>query len=716
MITLKIFQTWIFYSLIILSFAINFLFLAKKLFSLFFKLNIKKRVLAVLAILLLFSSSMFFLSFTTARGGYDNNHDAEYLSRSFFCIKQVPVTMGSKEASPLITDGVSDIMSGFSLKSILIKNRLLMAFSALILLAILLKFKLDYSAVILGFGLFYFNFLAILNGNTFSTTSPNIFFWLSSFFAIVCFQAEKKNIKSNLIWVLSALFLVLTSRYELFIISFMSFLIVIGVYFKELKMRLNDIRRYRNFGFVMVTYLGICFLWLAHVKGFASYNGPNIAEIFNLLENFKYQLIEHNVAFFAPQASLIVPLAVLLSFFVILYRGLQDKGKLTKNFIVGSFIMVWIIYFSIIFTPLDLYPLHFMRHRLYFFIPFVILFAFSWDSTIYFLRHMKFIQFLKPIMAILLMLAYALTNIRAVESLQNEKRTNDIELGFLSKVQGEMGDKYSVIYPVFDSRLFLLKKYFPFYDDCSLVKDGLYVKYISSEKFILRKKGNIIQNYHPLKSNYRGKEERAAFKVSFNHKFYTMWSDVEMRDEIPLEMGFYFADSAKDKAWILYSKGECRFKSGEFNEALNYFKDAVKIDSDCLVCAYNTSATYAFLGREKDALLTIKHSIESRDYYGSPVFEKALVYMASNEKETAKELFEDFISEDMEKNNHQNEVLLGMASTYVRKLERDILQGEKRKFQDNEKLNERYKALSDVPHIKESKELEASGINKYMKR
>jgi hypothetical protein len=133
-----------------------------------------------------------------------------------------------------------------------------------------------------------------------------------------------------------------------------------------------------------------------------------------------------------------------------------------------------------------------------------------------------------------------------------------------------MGDDYIVVYPAFDSRLFFLKKYFPFYEDCSRVKDRVYVKYVSPEKFIMKRKGNIIQHYHPLKSNYIGKEDKAAFKISFNHRFYTMWSDLESRDEIPLEIGFYYAGSLKDKAWILNSKGYCEYKNGKLKEALNY--------------------------------------------------------------------------------------------------------------------------------------------------
>ncbi|MBU2529765.1 MAG: hypothetical protein KKD35_01895 [Elusimicrobia bacterium] len=687
---IETFQIWLFYSLIILSFGINLFFLIKKIYLLFSKARVsvvsggyahqttkaeaKKKILAALVFVLVFSSSMLFFPSVTVRGGYDNNHDVEYLSRSFFDVKQINMVVGSKEASPLITDGISDVISGFSLNTILVKNRLVIFFSALILFALFIKLKLDYTAAVLGFGFFYFNFLAILNGNTFSTTSSNMFFWLSSFFAIVCFQSEKKNIKSNFIWVLSAIFLVLTSRYELFIISFIGFLIALGIFIRERKLRFTAIRKYRAFGFVMATYLGICFLWITHVRGFASYNGPNLGETFNLLENFKYQLIEHNVALFMPQASLLVPVLVLLSFFLILYRGLDDKGKLAKNFIAGPFIMFWIAYFSIIFVPLDLYPLHFMRHRLYFFVPFIILIAFAWDSFIFFLRRLRFLKILKPLMVLALIIIYVLANIRAVDSLQSERRTNDIELNFLSESQREMADKYIVIYPAFDSRFFLLKKYFPFYEDCSINKEAEYLKYISVEKFIIERKENIIQNYHPLKPGYVKAKDNAVFKTSFNHKFYTMFSDREKRAEIPIEIGFYSADSSKDMAWILNSNGQCEFKTGNLNKALKYFNDAVKLDSECLVCAYNASAAYAFLSKEKDALLALKHNIESRASYGNPVFESALMSIASNEEKEAKRLLENFINDDMEKNHHQNEILLNMASMYLDRLNERILQ------------------------------------------
>ncbi|MCG2726809.1 MAG: hypothetical protein L6420_11275, partial [Elusimicrobia bacterium] len=740
MAALKSFQIWMFYGLIICSFIINLLFLTKKLWSFFKKIGGKERVIAALSVLLLFSSSMFFFSSVTIRGGYDNNHDFEYLSNDFFDTKYIQVFFGKKEASPLITDGISDTISGFSLDAILIKNRLLIFFTALILLAILLKLKLDYSAVILGFGLFYFNFLSILNANTFATTSSNIFFWMSSLFAIVCFQAEKKNIKSNLIWLLSAMFLTLAGRYELFIVSFLGFLTVVGIYFKERKIGLNIVKEHIFLSSGVVAYFIICLLWLIHIISSMSYNGPDIGDALDLLGNLNYQLIERNAAFFMSHASLVVPLFMLFSFFIILLRGLENKENYGKSLIIGSFLALWIIYFSIIFKPLDLYPLHFMRHRFYFFIPFIILFAFAWDTMIFFLRRIaislprciKFIQILKPITATLLILAYALLNIRTVESLQNEKRTNDIELEFLSKAQREIGKDNIIIYPAFDSRVFLLQKYFPFIESCSLSKGLRYMKYVSSEKFIMRRKGNIIQNYHPLKPNYISKDDKVAIKISFKHKFYTMFSDMETRNEIPIEIGFYFADSLKDKAWILNSKGHCSLKSWELDKALSYFEDAVKVDSDCIVCAYNLSATYAFLGMEKEALLAIKNNIESRNSYGAPAFEKALVHMASNEKESAKNLLENFVNEDMKKNNHQNEILLSIASTYLDKLNKQFLQNEKRELQnktqaenatsqnkklkliDKKKGEEKYKKPSDVAYVKESKKIADMAVKKYM--
>ena len=88
--------------------------------------------------------------------------------------------MFGKEISPLITDALSDAVSGFSLGAILVKNRSLMFLSAVQLFACLLKLGLEQSSAFHGFALFYFNFLAFLNGNAFSTTAANVFFLLSS--------------------------------------------------------------------------------------------------------------------------------------------------------------------------------------------------------------------------------------------------------------------------------------------------------------------------------------------------------------------------------------------------------------------------------------------------------------------------------------------------------------------------------------------------------
>ena len=664
----KSFQLWMFYGLIVLSFAVNLFFFAKRLYFLFLKAGAKKRVLAALAFLSIFSLSMFFSSFVAVRGGYDNNHDVKYLSRSFFDIKQVPMIVGEKEASPLITDGISDIISDYSLDAVLMKNRLLIFLAAVILAAILLKLKLGYSSAIVGFGLFCFNFLAILNANTFTTTCSNIFFFLSSLFAIVCFQSEEKNKRGNLIWMLSAMFLTLTGRYELFIVSFMGFLTVIAIYLNKRESRFDIFKKHPLLSCGMAAYIFICLLWIFHISGFTSYNGPGMGEAFNLMENLKYQLIERNAAFFMRQSPLIVPILIVISFLMLFLRSLKDRRKSAENLTIGLFIAVWIIYFSIIFKPLDLYPLHFMRHRLYFFIPFVFLAAFAWDCAIFFLRRVKFVQILKSVAALALILTYAVLNIRAVESLQNERRTNDIELDFLSKAQREMGNDYVVVYPSFDGRFFLLKKYFPFYGNCSLIKKERHVKYISPESFIMRRKGSVIQRYSPFKSNYVSEDDEAVFETAFNHKFYTAWPGAETRSEIPLEIGFYRADSSKDKAWILNSKGHCAFKSGDFDGALIYFKEAFRIDSDCIVCSYNLSACYAVLGMEKESLTTIENSFKSRSSSGAPLLEKALVHMALAENKDAIKLFRVFEREEINKNGHQNEILLIMAAEYIKAL------------------------------------------------
>jgi tetratricopeptide (TPR) repeat protein len=707
------FQIYLFYGLIILSFAINCLFLLKKFYAFFMQSDIKKRIISILVLLLIFSSSMVFFPSVTVRGGYDNNHDIEYLSRSFFDIKQVNLIMGAKEASPLITDGISDIISGFSLETILIKNRVLVFFSALILFALLLKLRLDFSAAILGFGLFYFNFLTILNANTFTTTSSNVFFFLSSLFALVCFQSEKKNIKTNIIWVLSAMFLVLTARYELFIVSLLGFVTVVGIYIKERKVRLDFLKAHSFFSVGLVAYFGICFLWLISLAGSIPYNGPDIANALNLFGNFKYQFIERNAAFFMAQASLLIPLLLLLSFFIILFRGLRDKEKFFRNSVIVAFLVFWIIYFSMIFVPLDLYPLHFMRHRFYFLLPFVILFPFAMDSGIFFLKSKWAVKIIRPLFLIILLIAYISANIFAVKSLQKERRTNDIELEFLSKAQKELANKYSVIYPAFNSKFFLLKKYFPFYKDCSRFREARYIKYLSPEKFIMKEKGDIIQKYHPLKSNYIAKDNDPALKISFKHKFYTMFSDREAREEIPIEMGFYYADNFKDRAWISNSKGSCSFKSGRLDEALKYFKAAVQIDPKCIVCAYNASATYAFLGREKEALIAIKNNIDFRDSYGAPLFERALINMASGRKEKAKLFLENFINDDMERNHHQNEIFLGMASAYLDRLDKHLLEEEDLEMENKRNLEKEHKNLSNMSYIKELKEIADNGIKKY---
>jgi tetratricopeptide (TPR) repeat protein len=90
------------------------------------------------------------------------------------------------------------------------------------------------------------------------------------------------------------------------------------------------------------------------------------------------------------------------------------------------------------------------------------------------------------------------------------------------------------------------------------------------------------------------------------------------------------------------------------------------------------------------------------------------MYMATTEKEAARGFLKDFLREDMKKNKHQNKVLSGMASMYLNKLNGNVFQGKKGILQNNEKWNRRYKKLSEVPYIKESKEIAGMAVKKYM--
>ncbi len=517
-----------------------------------------------------------------------------------------------KEASPLLTDALSDAASGFSLEAILVKNRSFMFLSAVLLFACLLKLGLGLSAAFFGFALFYFNFLVFLNGSTFSTTAPNVFFLFSGLFAAVSFETGRRDIK-GLLWALAALFLVWTGRYEL---AFMPGLLL-AVSLLRPGGALRELASERGtrvwIWLALALALSLFAGWLLLVIAPGHYNGPRFSEAARLLRNLQYQLGEKNLGVFLPPAAWLAQYLVSGAFILIFLRvWFRVRSRLVPHppqadgqsagLVLSAVLLLWTVYISAIFIPLDLYPLHFMRHQLYFFIPFVFVFAAAWEALWDRPPGRALTAGIKWVSLACFCAVYLGLNVKAARSLESEKRTNDMEWALLLKASQNWPKDCSAVYPVRDSRYFLLKKYFPFYDDPGRSSSGCFIKYLPPTYQIFSDANpGFSQDYNPASPSYAGPGDAPLYESVFRHRFYTIFANSETRREIPVRLGFYNAGSGKDKAWILDSEGLSFFRGGGLAAAELKFREALALDPACGVCQVNLAACLAFGGKKREA-------------------------------------------------------------------------------------------------------------------
>jgi len=230
---------------------------------------------------------------------------------------------------------------------------------------------------------------------------------------------------------------------------------------------------------------------------------------------------------------------ILLAIFSAVAGGLADRRKLARNLLALSAIGAWAAYFSFIYKPQDYYPLHFMRHQLYYFVPFVYLFALGADGAETLASRLpgRGKTAVYALCAALLA-SYAALNALAVLRLNSERRTNDLELEFLASVQRDW-DPACVVYCPDDGhhRKYLLKKYFPSADVCSGNGFSCLLKYVSPVPEIFR--DDAVRA--PAKKAAGGAPWRA---ISFRHAFYTSTVMIETgvretQEPLPLTIGFF---------------------------------------------------------------------------------------------------------------------------------------------------------------------------------
>lgn len=522
----------IFYWSICAAFLVNAGFLAAELAAWALGGDRKKKIGQVLLFASVFAAGQVFYGGVSPRGGYDNDHDFQHLSLRFFQLKSVSMSMAVKEASPLVFDALGDAVTGFSLKAVPAKNRLLMFLAAVLLFACLRAQGLGLSAAWFGFALFYFSFLAALNANTFSTTAANMFLLFSGLYAAVRFETVRRDLK-GLLWALSAFFLVWTGRYEL------AFLpgVLLAVSLLSPGGALRALAAGPGSGAGSRALLGgaaaLCAGWTLLVIARLRYNGPLPGEAANLLGHLQYQLGEKNIGVFLPSAAGLAPYlaagALLLTFLKAWLSARRGPGLVS-----WGVVLLWILGFCSVFMLQDIYPLQFMRHRLYFFIPFVFLFAGAWEAC-WERSGGRAAAALKWGALACFCAVYLGANVKAALSLEPEKRTNDLEWALLLKASQNWPRGCALIGPGQDKhhRRAILEKYFPVLSGGDGRKaPSCFIRYLPPICSIFNDAGA---------SSCAAQGSRPLYESSFTHRFYTGW-DSETRSGVPLTIGFYYAD------------------------------------------------------------------------------------------------------------------------------------------------------------------------------
>ena len=626
------------YFLVITSFIGNFLFLLRETWEWGRATSKMRCALIVAANALLFILAIHLTQGTSLRGGYDNGHDFEYLSENFIKwihLNHIPLSNGEKELSPLAMFSLMDCVSRFSLDGILLGQKILWFLSSLLVFAISRRAGLKHFSASLAAGLLFFNFLSILNTYAFSTTNANVFYLLSAVYALVSFLRtnHESRILPFLGWLFMASFLVLTARYEFFPV-------IAGGFILSLPFRgMNQIRaswRYHRHGkyafLAMLTiFLSTCIWWGLRLIRTTHYNGPhkdNLLSLAQFMRNLSFQIGTQNMSAVFRLPNYIFPGITLALLLLSGFASLKTETDKKFRLLWCCFVAIWILYFSAIFAPLSIYPLQFIRHHLYFFLPFVFLTGLSTDALgLLIMPHMK--PAIRGSIVLVCLLIYTTFNLRHVFALQSELRTNDLEWEFLHTIRRHWPGNCKVI--GFSDRSGILRKYFPPLDvqdlsqlstnDCLLFyRSPLDQIFPHAPKNPLRRQSRarrLHQNgeflvvtpagrkpgsslHVGLDSGFRRNDgnrldlrellghaglttsadiyKRSFQKVSFPHRFYTNWPNEAHSGTVTI--GFYYLNSKGASALLanaVHKQALLLQQDKDYKKAVKFFTHAARL-------------------------------------------------------------------------------------------------------------------------------------------
>ncbi|OGR73502.1 MAG: hypothetical protein A2089_13305 [Elusimicrobia bacterium GWD2_63_28] len=569
-----------------------------------------------------------------ARGGYDNEHDFAALSVNPGDGFGLAAAGFMKEISPLAADAAWDAAAGLftdrPLPLVLWKNRLL-ALAAAAALGLGAYALAGAAAGMAAAVLCLFSFLTLLNSSSLASTSANLFFLASAVCAVSFYW--RRRTAADFYWSLASLWLLAAGRAELALFPLAVFL---GLWSVSFVRRLAAGPRGRALaveGAAAAVYLCCLALWGLRLKSVAAYNGPSPGEALGWLKHLEYQLGTANLALLAPAlGGWAAWLAAGAALAALLLPAALPPGDRLRRSTAGGALALWVICLSVFFLPLERYPLHFMRHQIYFFFPAALLFSYALGQAAALLPSRRGAYAVGLAAAVL----YAGLNYRAARALDGELRTNDREWQALLEGSRSLPRNCAVVYPeLFDSRHALLKKYFRLAETEEALAGSCFVKYVTPlYQTAQQKPARFLQNYNPASPDYAGGCEKPLAGGSFAHKFYTAWDGPSATQTV--RAAFCPADTPRDRAWRLNFRASLR-QPGEGGEAEKFLREAIALDPNCDVCRYSLALKLALRGDAKGSGLQLDQAIKRDMLPGREALASAIAAIALGDRRAAAE-------------------------------------------------------------------------------
>lgn len=467
---------------------------------------------------------------TSARGGYDNQHDYNFLS-----MRMDDTIFSTKEISPIFFKEAVNKVSYFSLNAVLLSNRLLSVLSLLLFFAMLHSAGAGKYGSIAGSALLFLNFQHLAGVSSFCSTSINVFILIGAMSAILSVDVEKKIGTGQIAWIFSACCLAAMARVEhipmLFILGM--FVLVMAI------IRKNSV--FKSFKSMSLVVFGVSVLIFLFYFQLSEYKNLKLLHSCVPIDVLTEQLIGETIFplfSFSPEKLLpfqtdninkcfYVSCAFVIIFLLIKYAFGIKKWKITRFSGEAFSLMLCSLYFMCIYVHQDEYPLQFVRHRIYLLTPLCAMAAFAVENMISDLdTKLRNKRNCAYILAAFLSV-YFLLNLKTVIALNSQLRTNDIELSLLASAQKDFQGKYNIYS---DKLNIFMDRYFN--NDFG----NSHIRYISaielsSREYLLGK--DISDSCVPLK------------KWKFVHRFFT-YEPEETRDPITIEPGFYLCVKAED--------------------------------------------------------------------------------------------------------------------------------------------------------------------------